>query len=366
LIHHKLFRGGKVIYKKCLNCDVEFGILPCHNKKIYCSNSCKHKHQEIWNRGLKAEDSEIIARSRDRMLTSDNPSARSSGKSAVEASLVEVFLPHLAKKVKYSKHSNTEKEWLLQVDSLPGVKDVDSCGFSIDYVDHHGKARKYYPDFYVHFETGLSWVVEVKGIYTEADLFKISAVTEWCEEHGLAFRIITTGMVHRNTWFHTYAHTKEHVTPSKELVFMNHAVTWACLSASPKLKVGCVITDTSMQQILAFGYNGDERGGPNLPLSYESGHDGFLHAEDNAIAKLSTKEPAVMFLTDSPCQICAKRIVNTGCINEVYYLRGYRDTAGVGILLKAGIKVMKFEVIDQKGTAYSDQYAFDFLKPGGF
>lgn len=365
LIHHKLFRGGKVIYKLCLCCNTEFGVLPCFNSQIYCGNSCKHKHQEIWNRGVKAAENEKVMAYSIRMKTDANPSSKSTGSAAILGSLEEVFLPHLQKIVKYSKSSKTEKEWLLQIDQQNGVDDVGSCDFNIEYIDHHGKTRLYYPDFYVHFETGLSWIVEVKGIYTESDLHKIDAISQWCAENGYVFRIITCGMVKRNTWTRIFAHTKDSVAPSKELVFMNHAVTWAMLSPSPRLNVGCVITDLQMKEIFAFGFNGDESGGGNLPLSYAPGHDGFLHAEDNAISKLRNKEPAIMFITDAPCSICAKRIINTATIKEVYYLREYRDLSGIGMLLKAGIKTYKFEIIDQKGKAYTDDFAFNFLKPAG-
>jgi deoxycytidylate deaminase len=333
LIFHGLWRGGKVVHKVCPHCNESFSSLPS-NKRIFCSNKCKHEYH--------AKDEKC-----NRSLTE------------------KIFLPILKKEVNYCESSNLEKEWLLQVDSMPGIRDVKNCDFSIEYRDDHGKTRRYYPDFWVLFETGLQWIVEVKGVYSEIDLLKFKAAQEWCLENGCYYRIVTTGMVQRSSWASIYSHPKSITLFSKEATFMNHAVTWACLSPSPSRQVGCVIVSQDMREIFSFGFNGDEKGGSNLPLSYKPGCDGFLHAEDNAISKLSTKETAIMFLTDSPCPMCAKRIVNAGSIREVYYLRGYRDLTGIGTLVEHGIRVFKFEFVDPKGQVYSDDAAFQFLKPGG-
>ena len=69
-----------------------------------------------------------------------------------------------------------------------------------------------------------------------------------------------------------------------------------------------------------------------------------LHAETNAIAFAASAgvsvEGCTMYCSMSPCINCAKVIVNSG-IKELKYLEDYRDTSGLELLEKAGIKVEK-------------------------
>lgn len=69
-----------------------------------------------------------------------------------------------------------------------------------------------------------------------------------------------------------------------------------------------------------------------------------LHAETNAIAFAAragvSVEGCTMYCSMSPCINCAKVIVNSG-IKELKYLEDYRDTSGLELLEKAGIKVEK-------------------------
>ena len=77
--------------------------------------------------------------------------------------------------------------------------------------------------------------------------------------------------------------------------------------------------------------------------SEEPGQSGFLHAEINALLKLDYNNPKrkKMYLTLSPCQMCAKAIVNAG-IDEVIYCQEYRDLAGVQILENSGVVTRTF------------------------
>lgn len=69
-----------------------------------------------------------------------------------------------------------------------------------------------------------------------------------------------------------------------------------------------------------------------------------LHAETNAIAFAAragvSVEGCTLYCSLSPCINCAKVIVNSG-IKEFKYLEDYRDTSGLELLKKAGIKVEK-------------------------
>ena len=77
--------------------------------------------------------------------------------------------------------------------------------------------------------------------------------------------------------------------------------------------------------------------------SEEPGQSGFLHAEINALLKLDYNNPKrkKMYLTLSPCQMCAKAIVNAG-VDEVVYHEEYRDTTGIQILKDSGVQTRTF------------------------
>jgi dCMP deaminase len=112
-------------------------------------------------------------------------------------------------------------------------------------------------------------------------------------------------------------------------------------SHDPRTKVGCVIV--TQEGILYPGYNGDERGGSNKPDSLEPGQSGFVHAEANALMKFNPTihKDSKLYLTHSPCNVCARMIVNARSINEVYYCNVYRSSDGLDILTRAGIKIVK-------------------------
>ena len=50
----------------------------------------------------------------------------------------------------------------------------------------------------------------------------------------------------------------------------------------------------------------------------------------------------VVFVTNSPCVMCAKLIINSG-VTHVYYRRAYRDPSGVELLSAAGITPVKYD-----------------------
>ena len=114
-------------------------------------------------------------------------------------------------------------------------------------------------------------------------------------------------------------------------------------SCDPKFKVGAVIVTDDNTQVLSVGYNGDHKGGSNKRDSLDHGKSGFIHAEVNALIKMDYNNPKrkVMYLTHSPCSVCAKCIINAN-IDEVAYLNLYeKDTRGLDLLKESGIKVRK-------------------------
>jgi len=118
------------------------------------------------------------------------------------------------------------------------------------------------------------------------------------------------------------------------------AETIALRSHHSEFKVGALIVTSDNTQVLSLGYNGNAAGMSNVPKSESPGCSGLLHAEINALLKLDYNNPKdkVMYLTLSPCEYCAKAIVNSG-IKKVVYKKDYRNLDGISILKRAGIEV---------------------------
>ena len=135
--------------------------------------------------------------------------------------------------------------------------------------------------------------------------------------------------------------------PQWDEIWMEFAISISRRSVDSKYRVGSVIVTDDNTQVLAIGYNGDQKGGPNTRESYETGRSGFIHAEINALLKCDYNNPKNkrMYVTLSPCRMCAKAIVNSG-IQEVIYSEEYRDTTSLDILRDAGIKVRLYPLKD--------------------
>jgi glycosyltransferase involved in cell wall biosynthesis len=79
--------------------------------------------------------------------------------------------------------------------------------------------------------------------------------------------------------------------PSWDFIWSSFASTIAQRSMDPNFKVGAVIVPEDNTGVLALGYNGDHKGGPNQRVSEEPGQSGFIHAEINALIKLDYNNP---------------------------------------------------------------------------
>jgi dCMP deaminase len=137
---------------------------------------------------------------------------------------------------------------------------------------------------------------------------------------------------------------------------MDIATLVASRSTCLRRKVGaCVVKD---RRILTTGYNGaptgithcEEVGCLREKLNIPSGerHElcRGLHAEQNAIiqaAKIGLSlEGATMYVTNHPCFICAKMIINSG-IEKVVYKDGYPDKMAENFFRESKIEVVKLE-----------------------
>ena len=132
--------------------------------------------------------------------------------------------------------------------------------------------------------------------------------------------------------------------PSWDSIWMEMSESISRRSYDPRYQVGVVIVTEDNTQVLAVGYNGNYAGGPNEVESEEPGFSGFIHAEINALLKTDYNNPKKkkMYITLSPCRMCAKAIINAG-ISEIVYKETYRDQSSLDLLRTQNVNVRQFD-----------------------
>jgi dCMP deaminase len=107
-----------------------------------------------------------------------------------------------------------------------------------------------------------------------------------------------------------------------EARFMRLAQEVASWSKDPSTQVGAVLVEPVTKRVISMGYNGFPRGVFDMesrycdrPVKYQF----VVHAELNAI--LAAKEPldnATLYVTLSPCNECAKAVIQSGIRRVIY------------------------------------------------
>lgn len=129
-----------------------------------------------------------------------------------------------------------------------------------------------------------------------------------------------------------------------ESVLMKFALLLSTRSTCERLNVGCIITSNDFQRVYSYGYNGNAKGFENKCDSSEPGKCGCIHAEANALIKCSIVDPGkIIIVTQSPCKMCAKMIVNSGA-SHLYYFSNYRLDEGLNVLSRGNITVSKITI----------------------
>ena len=142
--------------------------------------------------------------------------------------------------------------------------------------------------------------------------------------------------------------------PAWDEYFMEMARLVAKRSTCLRRQVGAVLVKE--KRILATGYNGAPSGLRHCldtgclreKLGVPSGqrHElcRALHAEQNAIIQAAVYgtplKGSILYLTNQPCIICAKMIINAG-ITEIIFAGDYPDKMAQEFLEEAGVKVRK-------------------------
>lgn len=131
-------------------------------------------------------------------------------------------------------------------------------------------------------------------------------------------------------------------------VYMRMAEDLAKRSTCSRLQVGTVVTDAMLENVLAIGYNGNARGLPNRCDSSVPGQCGCIHSEVNALIKApGSVKDKVVFVTNSPCVMCAKLVINSG-VTHVFYREAYRDPSGVELLVSAGVTPVHYNALERR------------------
>jgi len=145
--------------------------------------------------------------------------------------------------------------------------------------------------------------------------------------------------------------------PGWDEYFMRMAYLVSERATCLRRKVGAVLVKD--RQILATGYNGapsgivhcDITGCLRAKLNIPSGqrHEicRGLHAEQNVILQAAqfgvSVKGSTVYITDSPCSICSKMIINAG-IKEVVFSKAYEDRMARDFLKEAKVKLRQFSL----------------------
>ena len=122
-------------------------------------------------------------------------------------------------------------------------------------------------------------------------------------------------------------------------------------------KVGAVIVID--KRVLTTGYNGAPKGLPhceetgclreqmNVPSGQRHELCRGVHAEQNAIIQAAvfgvSVKGASIYITNYPCSVCAKMLLNAG-ISEIVYDEEYKDKLSIELLAQSDITVRNFKL----------------------
>ena len=143
------------------------------------------------------------------------------------------------------------------------------------------------------------------------------------------------------------------IRPSWDDYFIRIAEDVASRSTCIRRKVGAVIVKD--KRILTTGYNGAPKGVPhcteetcirnkyNIPSGERHELCRGLHAEQNAIIQAACHgvsiDGAVIYVTNQPCIICTKMLINCG-IRTFYFKNPYNDTLAKEMMEQADVTVI--------------------------
>jgi len=131
--------------------------------------------------------------------------------------------------------------------------------------------------------------------------------------------------------------------PSLMKCYLQFAEIISKRSVCKRCGTGAIITSIDLHRIFSIGYNGPPHNVPHNMCTGKEGTCGCIHGEVNALLKKNTNEKSVMFLTTSPCENCAKYILQSN-IEKIYFINYYRDIEPLKLLTNNNIKCICWHV----------------------
>ena len=144
--------------------------------------------------------------------------------------------------------------------------------------------------------------------------------------------------------------------PTYDEYFMSMAYLAATRSTCLRRQVGAVLVKN--KHVLATGYNGPPKGMKHCEetgcLREELGippgerHEicRGLHAEQNAIIQAAvfgiSIDGSIIYVTNTPCVVCAKMLINSG-VKEIIYDGNYPDDLAREMIDESHIKIRRFD-----------------------
>ncbi len=131
------------------------------------------------------------------------------------------------------------------------------------------------------------------------------------------------------------------------IIQMEYAYSWAKRRChAERRKVGAVLYKNGRP--ISSGFNGTKPGYPNACEKNGRTISGVIHAEKNAIVKLSkenTDSPtnSSLFVTTGTCIHCAEEVILSD-ISSVYFTEMYRSIDGLEELIKNGVSVYHLDM----------------------
>jgi len=162
--------------------------------------------------------------------------------------------------------------------------------------------------------------------------------------------------------------------PGYDEYFMKMAYLVSSRSTCLRRHVGAVLVKN--KHILSTGYNGPPKGLKHCnvtgclreKLDVPSGerHEicRGLHAEQNAIIQASvfgvSIKDSVLYVTNTPCVVCAKMLINAG-VSEIKYDGNYPDSLSIEMLKESNINLYQF-ILDESEKDKIYKKSSDFEK----
>jgi dCMP deaminase len=358
------------ILQKCGFCGIEKETLSYNDNKYFCNNECYKNFHKVDKIEVKCKYNECSNIIRNSLKEDKKYCSRECYKLDYNEDRESFNTNSNYKKGYYISMRDNMKKWfdsfyelsrMKQLDMDDNVKEWSKNRIKIKYIGEDQKEHIYTPDLLVKYNNGIEVVEEIKGRMTTTDILKMEAAIPFLEKMNIQYKI-----VQKNDIYDDYIEPIIEDYENKFGTFQRISLLYSFMKMTKNIsnrstcirrQVGCLIVPSNLENISSIGYNGSLPGEENGCKGIGSGKCGCIHAEINALNKLTDfndKSDLILLCTLSPCLNCSKEILNYP-IKRVIYLNSYRDTYGIKFLRENGIEVMNYsELVEVSNSKYRD------------